>query len=170
MKPSACLTFVSHNEADTIKYGACLGTLLPASCLVALIGNLGTGKTRWAQGIGQGLAVPPETVINSPTFTFVNQYQGRLVYYHIDLYRLQAAKEAETLGLDDYFYSDGICVVEWADRVGPLLPSERLEIHLQDLGETKRQISMCAYGQAYQTLLNQFQARAMLKEAHVISH
>lgn len=161
MNVSQPLTFISCSEEETIQHGCNLGTLLPAGSLVAMVGDLGTGKTRWAQGIGAGLAVSDDTIINSPTFTFVNQYQGRHLYYHLDLYRLEIAKEAETLGLDDYFYGDGICVVEWADRVASILPKARLEIHLQDLSGTKRQVKMIAYDEPYQTLLADFQALSL---------
>jgi tRNA threonylcarbamoyladenosine biosynthesis protein TsaE len=83
-----------------------------------------------------------------------------LPYYHLDLYRLDDEQEAETLGLDDYFYGDGVCVIEWADRVAGLLPSERLEIELHYLDETKRRIIMRAYGTDYEALLDEFKNSA----------
>jgi tRNA threonylcarbamoyladenosine biosynthesis protein TsaE len=133
-----------------------LGALAQPGQVFALVGPLGAGKTRWAQGFGLGLDVPADVVINSPTFTFVNQYEGRLTLYHIDLYRLTNAPEAETLALDDYFYGDGVCIVEWANRITTALPPERLEVELYHLEETKRRIVMRACGSAYGKMLDQF--------------
>ena len=154
------LDFVSHSEAQTRRLGRKLGALVKPGQVIALLGDLGSGKTRWAQGFGEGLEVAGDEVINSPTFTFINQYQGRLVYYHIDLYRLTTAAEAETLALEDYFYGEGVCLIEWANRIQSLLPSERLEVELQYLGETKRRVVMRAFGESYQELLAAFKRAA----------
>ena len=150
------LTLVSQAEAETYYFGQVLGSLLKAGQLIALIGELGTGKTRWAQGIGQGLSVPADETINSPTFTFINHYSGRLPFYHADVYRLTSVEEAETLGLEDYFSSDGVCLIEWADQIQSILPEERLEISLEYIDETKRKILMQAHGTSYQSLLATF--------------
>lgn len=160
------LDFISHSEDQTRRLGYRLGRLAEAGQVLALIGDLGTGKTRLAQGVGEGLNVPPETVINSPTFTFINQYHGRLVFYHIDLYRLTTSSEAETLGLDDYFEGDGLCLIEWANRLSAALPSERLEIELYYLDETKRRVIMRAYGRTHQALLAAFKQTAFKRRAH----
>jgi tRNA threonylcarbamoyladenosine biosynthesis protein TsaE len=152
------LDFISHSEAQTRRLGARLGKLVQAGQIVALLGDLGTGKTRLAQGFGEGLDVLPDEVINSPTFTFVNQYQGRLTYYHIDLYRLTNATEAETLGLDDYFFGDGVCLIEWADRLAATIPPDRLEIELYHLNDTKRRIVVRAYGVEHSELLEAFKS------------
>ncbi|MEM7028825.1 MAG: tRNA (adenosine(37)-N6)-threonylcarbamoyltransferase complex ATPase subunit type 1 TsaE [Chloroflexota bacterium] len=160
MQSETVFSFQSCSEAQTIHFGSLLGQLLDAGHIVALIGNLGTGKTRWAQGIGAGLAVPSDTVINSPTFTFVNQYQGRHRCYHIDLYRLESSKEADTLGLEDYFYDDSVCVVEWADRVTSILPSDRLEIHLQHVDDSTRDVTLKAFGKSSETMLANFRESA----------
>ena len=159
LEPGA-LDFISHSEAQTQRLGARLGTLVQSGQLIALIGDLGVGKTRWAQGLGIGLDVPSDEVINSPTFTFINQYQGRLTYYHIDVYRLADVREAETLGLEDYFYGDGVCLIEWANRIEPILPPERLEVELGYLEETKRRVIIRAYGQEYEYLLASFKKLA----------
>lgn len=159
LEPGA-LDFISHSEAQTRRLGRKLGALVQAGQVVAMMGDLGTGKTRWAQGFGEGLEVPADEVISSPTFTFINQYQGRLVYYHIDLYRLTTVEEAETLGLEDYFYGDGVCLIEWADRIQTILPPEHLEVELHYLGETKRRVIMRAFGEEYKELLAAFKAFA----------
>ena len=154
------LDFISHSETQTIRLGSRLGTLVQPGQVIALIGDLGTGKTRWAQGFGLGLQVPSEEVINSPTFTFINQYQGRLPLYHIDLYRLWDDAEADTLGLEDFFYGDGVCLIEWADRVRSRLPAERLEIELFYIQDTKRRVVIRALGREYLRLLTSFKKLA----------
>lgn|GEM_PF-46518 len=151
-------TFMSHinsfetttrSERETRRLGFLLGTLAVPTEVIALTGDLGAGKTRFAQGFGRGLGVPADEVINSPTFTLINQYQGRLTCYHIDLYRLTTEAEAETLGLDDIFYADGVCLVEWADRIPTELPADRVEIELHHLGETERKITVRAIGSQF---------------------
>jgi tRNA threonylcarbamoyladenosine biosynthesis protein TsaE len=154
------LDFISHSEAQTIRLGSRLGTLVQPGQILALIGDLGTGKTRLAQGFGQGMQVSSDEIINSPTFTFINHYQGRLPLYHIDLYRLWDEAEADTLGLEDFFYGDGVCLVEWADRVRSRLPVERLEIELFYLQDTKRRIVVRALGVEYLQLLAAFKKLA----------
>jgi len=154
------LDFISRSEAQTHRLGVRLGSLAQSGLVIALIGQLGTGKTRLAQGFGEGLQVPAHEVINSPTFTFINQYQGRLPLYHIDVYRLSDPTEAETLGLDDYFYNDGVCLIEWADLIEPILPAERLEVELHHLENTKRRVVIRALGDASQKLLLAFKNQA----------
>ena len=154
------LDFISHSEEQTRRLGAKLGKLLEAGQVIAVLGDLGCGKTRLAQGVGRGLDVPEDEVINSPTFTFVNEYEGRLSYYHIDLYRLTQTAEAETLGLDDYLYGDGVCLIEWANRLSTL-PTERLEVELRymdhsPVGDTKRRVIIRAFGAEHTNLLNAF--------------
>jgi tRNA threonylcarbamoyladenosine biosynthesis protein TsaE len=149
------LDFISHGEAQTRRLGARLGELLKGGELVALQGELGTGKTRWVQGVGQGLEV--EQHVTSPTFTLVNEYPGRLTLYHIDLYRVSLVAEALAFGLEDYVYADGVCLIEWAERVVEVLPPSRLWITFHHLDDTKRRITMQASGDHYQRLLQDFQ-------------
>jgi tRNA threonylcarbamoyladenosine biosynthesis protein TsaE len=149
------LDFISHSEAQTRRLGARLGELLEGGEVVALRGELGTGKTRWVQGMGQGLQV--RQPITSPTFTLINEYNGRLMLYHIDLYRIDGTAEAMDFGLENYLYGDGVCVIEWAERVTEILPATCLSITLHHLDETKRRITMRAAGDHYQKLLQEFQ-------------
>jgi len=151
------LNFISNSEDQTRLMATEMGKLSKAGYVIALIGDLGTGKTRWAQGFGYGLGVPTEMVINSPTFTFINEYHGRLPFYHIDVYRLEQAIEAETLGLDDFLYGGGVCVIEWANHITAYLPSERLEIMFNYLETTRRAITMRAYGDEYSRFLKECQ-------------
>jgi tRNA threonylcarbamoyladenosine biosynthesis protein TsaE len=156
------LDFISHSAAQTRRFGARLGTLLRPGDIVCLEGDLGTGKTCLTQGIGHGMGVVEP--ITSPTFTLIAEYSPPVpapVLYHIDLYRLGApVEEAWALGLDDYFLGDGVCVIEWADRIQPILPDERLWITLRHLDLSKRGLVMKASSPHYDELLARFRERA----------
>jgi len=155
------LDFISHSEAQTRRLGARLGELLQSGDVICLAGELGAGKTCLAQGIGQGLGI--EGPITSPSFTLINEYrpeQARLPFYHIDLYRIEEAKETLSLGLEEYFYGEGACVVEWADRALQALPAEHLWIELRYIVETKRGLLMKALGKRYEQLLREFKRMA----------
>jgi tRNA threonylcarbamoyladenosine biosynthesis protein TsaE len=156
------LDFVSHSPAQTHRLGARMGLLLRAGDVLCLEGELGTGKTHLAQGIGHGMGI--DGPITSPTFTLIAEYQPPKpapVLYHIDMYRLgEAVDEALALGLDDYLAGDGVCVIEWADRIVPALPAERLWIHLSHLDASKRGIVMTASGARYDDLLREFRRTA----------
>jgi tRNA threonylcarbamoyladenosine biosynthesis protein TsaE len=117
---------VSDSADATRAVGARLGAAAPPGALIALVGPLGAGKTQIAKGVATGLAVA--SVVNSPTFILMNEHVGRLRLFHIDAYRLENAEEALAAGLFDERLADGVAVVEWADRVTPLLPAERLDI------------------------------------------
>jgi tRNA threonylcarbamoyladenosine biosynthesis protein TsaE len=155
------LDFISHSVVQTRRLGARLGELLRSGDVICLEGELGTGKTCLAQGIGRGLGVSEP--ITSPTFILANEYHPPLnpVLYHIDLYRLDdAVKEVGALGFEDYLYGEGVCVIEWADRGREALPAECLRISLRYISETKRGISMTAVGERYQELLQEFKRNA----------
>jgi tRNA threonylcarbamoyladenosine biosynthesis protein TsaE len=152
------LDFISHSETQTRRLGMRLGELLEMGDVIALRGELGAGKTCWVQGVGQGLRVNQH--VTSPTFMLVNEYLGRLTLYHIDLYRINHATEALAFGLEDYLYGDGVCLIEWAERVTQILPPNHLWIKFHHLDETKRRITMQAAGDRYQQLLQDFQHAA----------
>ena len=136
------LTLTLQNEHDTERLGAALAKALPAATVVALVGTLGAGKTRLVQAVATALGVPPGAV-TSPTFVLVNEYrQGRVPVFHFDTYRLKDDDEFLELGPDEYFDSDGITFVEWADRVEHLLPDERVEIALEVTGDTSRCVTL----------------------------
>jgi tRNA threonylcarbamoyladenosine biosynthesis protein TsaE len=152
------LDFISHSETQTRRLGARLGALLQPGDVLALVGDLGSGKTRWVQGVCQGLDVTAPVI--SPTFTLVNEYQGRWPIYHIDLYRITVVAETATFGLEDYLYGSGICLIEWADRITELLPADYLTIELYYLEETKRRLVLSPHGQRFITLLKAFKEAA----------
>ncbi len=156
------LDFVSHSPAQTKRFGVRLGGLLRAGDVVCLEGSLGTGKTCLTQGIGRGLGI--DEPITSPTFTLIAEYRPPAPappLYHVDLYRLgEAVDEALAVGLADYVTGDGICVVEWADRVRDVLPAERLWITLRHVDQSKRGLWMRATGARYDELLARFRQSA----------
>jgi tRNA threonylcarbamoyladenosine biosynthesis protein TsaE len=134
-------TFIAENERDTQCLGAVLANVLPPGTVVGLIGTLGAGKTRLVQAVATALGVPAGSV-TSPTFVLVNEYLGgRIPLYHFDTYRLKDDDEFLNLGPEEYFDSNGLTFVEWADRVAGLLPAERLEITIEITGATRRTIS-----------------------------
>jgi tRNA threonylcarbamoyladenosine biosynthesis protein TsaE len=138
-------TFRTRSEEETIALGRRLAPELPAGA-VLLIGNLGTGKTTLAKGIVEGRKAAQADEVSSPTFTLVHQYGEAVPVYHIDLYRLDDARQVETLGLDDLFAGDSLVLLEWAERFPALLPRQRTEIRLRTLPDDTREISVSAVG------------------------
>lgn len=133
--------FIAKSEADTEKLGWALAAALPSGTVVALIGTLGAGKTRLVQAVAAAMGVTAGEA-TSPTFVLVNEYRGRLPIYHIDAYRLRDEDEFRELGPEEYFESDGVTFIEWADRVEACLPAERLEIRCEATGETERRFAI----------------------------
>jgi tRNA threonylcarbamoyladenosine biosynthesis protein TsaE len=127
--------------------------------VICLTGELGSGKTCLVQGLGVGLGVTER--ITSPTFTLVNEFRGgRLSLFHVDLYRIADARAALAFGLDDYLYGEGVCAIEWAERVREIWPEEILVISLRHIDENKRGVTLRAYGARYLSLLTQFKHTA----------
>jgi tRNA threonylcarbamoyladenosine biosynthesis protein TsaE len=156
------LDFISHSPAQTWRFGVRLGALVQPGDVICLEGELGTGKTCLVQGVGQGMGIVDP--ITSPTFTLIAEYRPSPpapVLYHIDLYRLGApVDEALALGLDDYLLGNGVCLIEWAERIEPILPDERLWVTLRHVDVSKRGIMMRASGVHFDQLLARFRASA----------
>ncbi len=153
------LDIVSHSAAQTQRLGARLGDLLRPGDVLCLEGDLGSGKTCFAQGIGRGLGLGD--AIHSPTFILANEHRGgRLPLYHLDVYRVRGADEAIGFGLEDYLSGDGVTVVEWAEKIRAALPDERLWITFRHLGESKRGLVFDPNGARYEQLLNEFRDKA----------
>ena len=144
--------FITNSPEETVHLGRKIGKLLKQGDVVALLGNLGAGKTVIANGLCSGLGVK-ENYITSPTYTIVNQYDGRIPVYHIDLYRLNDSKELYNLGWDEYIYGHGACVIEWADKAKEMLPEEYLMVNIKVTGTNKRKIILQAKGSSYRNLL-----------------
>ena len=151
-------SIITSGPEQTEQLGEALGSLLEAGDLVCLYGDLGSGKTHFSFGIAMGLEVR-EQYITSPTFTLVNVYQGRMPFYHIDLYRLKDPSELDNVGLDEYVDSDGATVIEWAERAEDELPEERLSVYFTHLDERSREIGFLAEGERYGKLLDEFRKR-----------
>lgn len=147
---------ITSSTEQTEEVGRVLGTMLEAGDLVCLFGDLGAGKTHFSYGVAQGLQVK-EKYITSPTFTFVNEYLGRIPLYHIDLYRLKEPSELESIGFEEYVDSDGATVIEWAERAEEELPDEKLNVYISDVSENSREIGFFAEGERYSKLLEGFE-------------
>jgi tRNA threonylcarbamoyladenosine biosynthesis protein TsaE len=133
---------VSASVADTIALGERLGGLARAGDLLCLWGDLGAGKTQLAKGIAVGLGI--DETVNSPTFVLMSEYAGRLPLFHVDLYRLADAADALAGGVVDERQVDGLTVVEWPDRMGPVLPAGRLDVRIDGSGDEPRAIELVA--------------------------
>lgn len=144
---------ITTNQEQTWRIGKMLGARLDAGDTVCLYGDLGAGKTSFSYGIALGLEVE-EQYITSPTFTFVNEYQGRVPLYHIDLYRLKDSDELENIGFEEYLDSDGVTVIEWAERAEDELPVECLSVYLSYVNDNSREIGFLAEGERYEKLLD----------------
>ena len=127
---------VTHSEEETIRIAADYAKTLCAGDVVLLRGGLGAGKTAFAKGVAQGLGITDE--ITSPTYAYMNDYGGKL--YHYDCYRLASGAQAEAMGLCDYFYAGGICLIEWAENIADVLPEGCREVVLRKTGENTREI------------------------------
>ena len=142
---------ISHSPEQTQQLGKYLGKLAQAGDIFLLTGNLGSGKTCLTQGIAWGLDVKEYAF--SPSFVIVREYHGRLTLYHIDFYRLNHVEEIVDLGLDEYLYGKGVCVVEWAEKGMSVLPKEHLLINLSYMSNMVRTISLEPKGHRYTQLL-----------------
>jgi tRNA threonylcarbamoyladenosine biosynthesis protein TsaE len=139
------LRFIAESEQDTKTLGTALAKVLPPGTVVALIGTLGAGKTRLVQAIAEASGIDPADVV-SPTFVLVHEYHGARTIYHFDAYRLDNVEQFLALGPDEYFAGDGICLVEWADRVASALPAEHLAVTIHVEGETRRIFEIVPHG------------------------
>lgn len=144
--------FNAADEAATAALGHRLAEFLPPGTTVALCGTLGAGKTRLVQAIAEGLGVNRRDVV-SPTFVLIQEYRGRRMIYHIDAYRLRDDDEFQQLGPDEYFESDGLVLIEWADRVAGSLPRDHVEIRIEVTGVESRRFEIRAVGRRYEEVL-----------------
>jgi tRNA threonylcarbamoyladenosine biosynthesis protein TsaE len=133
------LTFHLDSENETARLGRIIAELVEPGVVIGLIGGLGAGKTRLVRAIAEALGVDP-AAISSPTFVLIHEYEGRLPIYHFDSYRLENPQAFEDLGVADYWGGDGVCLVEWADRVRGLLPEDYWLITLEQTGPMSRTV------------------------------
>jgi len=136
-------TIITHSSEETRELGEKIGISLTAGTVIALTGDLGSGKTRFVQGLARGLEVPAEYCVTSPTYTLVHEYPGRHPLFHIDLYRIEDAVDFEDMGLYDILAGDGVVAVEWAERLDKAFLSQYLSIHIETRTDDSRKISIC---------------------------
>lgn len=144
------MEYITLGPQETQALARRLGELAPPGTVLVLDGPLGAGKTSFVQGLARGLGIAG--VVNSPTFTLVKEYCGRLPLYHFDLYRLDEPEELWELGFDEYLRGGGVCALEWGERVTQLLPPEYLRIRLDYAGETRRIIHFLPVGENHRQL------------------
>jgi tRNA threonylcarbamoyladenosine biosynthesis protein TsaE len=122
----------SHSPEETLQLGKSLGSSLISGDIILLFGDLGAGKTHLTQGICYGVGLNEGSYIRSPTFTLINEYQGKLPIYHIDLYRIDNLEEIYSLGLEEILFNQGITIIEWAEKLRPPKNPENLILNIQD--------------------------------------
>jgi len=149
-------------EQDTIAFAEALAELTGPGTVLAVDGDLGAGKTRFAQAFAAAIGV--RGIVNSPTYTLIKEYEGAsLPFYHMDVYRL-SLEEADELGLDEYFHGAGVTLVEWASLIEPILPPERLHIRLETTGPESRRICCRPVGNEYAQWCRQLKLQQAVEE------
>ena len=142
------VSFTTHSTEQTMGLAQRLADKLVEGDVILLEGDLGAGKTTFTKGLAKGLHITRN--VNSPTFTIIKEYEGRLPLYHMDVYRLEESDE--DLGFDDYFYGNGVTVVEWAHLIKDYLPAERLEINIYHKGDDEREVVFTGNGKRYEKI------------------
>lgn len=141
-----------ENEEQTRDIGYKLGNLLTPKSVVCLIGDLGAGKTTMTQSLAQALKV--DDYITSPTFTIVNEYEGKMPLYHFDVYRIGSSDEMYDIGFDEYINGDGVCIIEWANLIEDILPDEYLYIEM-NYKEIGREMILTPKGEKYEEIVKE---------------
>jgi tRNA threonylcarbamoyladenosine biosynthesis protein TsaE len=145
----------SHSEKETLQIGKRLAKALRSGEIVCMYGPLGSGKTALTRGIAQGLGIA-EKEVRSPTFTLMNMYEGARILYHFDFYRINKPQELLGLGLEDFFYGQDICVVEWADKLGDYQPKDYLRVAVSHQGDQERFFVFSARGKNSRETIRRF--------------
>lgn len=151
------MKIITNSAEETVKLGEQLGRHLKVGDVLGLIGELGSGKTTLVKGIASGLKVNKTDDVLSPSFVLIREYPGKTPLFHFDLYRLDNVKDIEYLGVDEYLFDQGVCVIEWAEKMKMLLP-DYLQINLKIKGEHKREFRFFAHSKKYEnSVLRYFQ-------------
>ena len=146
-------TIVSTSARQTVSWGKKLGKLVQGGEIIGLVGELGAGKTCFVRGFAEGIEVGKDAWVRSPTFTLINEYNGRLPVYHIDLYRVGERAQQDGLNLREYLYGDGVSLIEWFEYLPADEVDEFLQIRMAHLGGARRQLAFAAHGERYEKLL-----------------
>jgi tRNA threonylcarbamoyladenosine biosynthesis protein TsaE len=136
----------SRGAAETRRLGKLMGQRLTPGSVVALSGELGSGKTQLIKGLAVGLGVDTNYHVSSPSFVLINEYPGRTPLYHVDLYRLSNEKDLEEIGLEEYLYGKGVTAIEWAEKACPFIPSQHIWIDMEWTGLKTRKLVIKAVG------------------------
>jgi len=144
---------LSRSTAQTQSWGRKLGWLLGGGEIIGLTGELGSGKTCFVRGLAQGLDVDKGAWVRSPSFTLINEYDGRVPLFHVDLYRLSSVTEIEELSLRECFFSDGVSVIEWFERLPEDGVDEYLRIHFEHEDGNKRKLTFTTHGSRYEEIV-----------------
>ncbi|REJ73931.1 MAG: tRNA (adenosine(37)-N6)-threonylcarbamoyltransferase complex ATPase subunit type 1 TsaE [Planctomycetota bacterium] len=151
------LTFRAADQSATARFGGILADALKPGDVVSLNGPLGAGKTRLVQVVAAALGCRRQ-MVNSPTFVLIQEYDGRLPLYHVDAYRLKDSDEFLEIGGEELLESDGVCLIEWADRIADVLPRDLLRIEITPTGETEREFKITAAGPRSRTIVEALKA------------
>ena len=139
-KETEKIEIISNSAAQTIEIARLIGEKLKDGDLLALSGELGSGKTCFTKGLARGLGVSDEYQITSPTFTLINEYPARCKLHHFDVYRLNSYSELEDLGFEEYFAGDGVIVIEWAEKIAAIIPKESIFVNFEYIDENRRKM------------------------------
>src|SRR3989338_2492176 len=155
--------YLSQSEKETLRLGAHVAEYLRKGLIICLFGDLGSGKTTFTKGLAQGLKINHKKV-NSPTFILMNAYMGSLPLYHFDLYRMDDPSEIANIGYEEFLYGDGLAVIEWAEKMGDLIPKEYLGIEFMHKRGDDRLIKFAPKGKKYVVLVQKItQARGAMR-------
>ena len=149
----------TNDFEETIRLGSLIGSLLKSGDVVALIGNLGAGKTYMVKGIAEGQGIEGRKTVTSPSYVLIKQYMGKLPIYHFDAYRLESPDEMYDIGCTEFFWDNGISIVEWADKVLECLPDEFIKITITSIGQTSRDIHVSCKGERYKEFLKELREK-----------
>lgn len=146
---------VSKSARETMSWGRRLGRLVKGGEIIGLVGELGAGKTCFVRGFTAGVGVGKGAWVRSPTFTLINEYEGRVPVYHIDLYRVGKREQLDELNLREYLYSDGVSLIEWFEYLPADEMDEYLELNISHAGGSKRKLTFVAHGEGYEKILRE---------------
>ncbi len=149
------ITITCKNPGETFNLGVSLGEILVSGDVVTLQGELGAGKTWFTKGIARGLGIANTDTVTSPSFTIINEYQGGLPLFHMDFYRLEDEEASSDLGLEEYFYGQGVTVIEWPERLAGIIPASRLEVRFIFSAEDKREIVLIPHSKDWEEKIAQ---------------
>jgi tRNA threonylcarbamoyladenosine biosynthesis protein TsaE len=150
------LKLISRCPEDTLLMGRIIGENLVRGDVIALVGELGTGKTTITQGIARGLGISEKYYITSPTFTLINEYPGDITLYHLDVYRLTGPDDLGDIGYEEYFFGEGVAVIEWAEKIKDILPEDALSIFLSYIEGSEREIEISGTSQRMSCIEEKF--------------